>query len=405
MTTTARIKLPPKLVPVFAPPRGAVRYRGAYGGRGSGKSFSFAKMAAVFGYVEPLRILATREFQASIKESFHAELKAAIESEPWLADHYEVGEAYIRGKNGTEFIFRGLRHNISSIKSTANIDICILEEAEDVPDHSWRDLEPTIRAPKSEIWCIWNPKDKGSPVDKRLRQRPPDNAVIAELQWLDNPWFPDVLDDVRRRDQELFDPAVYAHIWEGQYLEESDVQVLAGKVRVAEFEPGDDWDGPYYGLDFGFSVDPTAGVRMWIHEGRLYVDHELYQVGLPLDDTKGALVYALPGSEDHVVRADSARPETIHKLNTEGLRVVGSKKGAGSVKAGVELLRSFREIVIHPRCKHTIEESRLWSYKTDRLTGDPRPELVDKHNHCWDAARYGLEPLLHNSAGPRIRSL
>lgn len=149
--TQVDVKLPPKLVPVFAPPRGELRYRGAYGGRGSAKSFSFAKMAAIYGYMEPLRILCTRDIQDSIKESFHAELKNAIASEPWLAAAYDVGVDYLRGHNGTEFIFKGLRHNISSIKSTAQIDLCIVEEAEDVPQYSWDDLEPTIRTPKSEI--------------------------------------------------------------------------------------------------------------------------------------------------------------------------------------------------------------------------------------------------------------
>ena len=152
--TTKQIEIPPKLVPVFAPQRGGVRYRGAYGGRGSGKSFTFAKMAAIWGAIEPLRILCTRELQNSIKESFHAELKSAIASDQWLESCYDVGIDYIRGRNGTEFMFRGLRHSMGAIKSTAKIDLCIVEEAEDVPERSWVDLIPTIRSPKSEIWVI-----------------------------------------------------------------------------------------------------------------------------------------------------------------------------------------------------------------------------------------------------------
>ena len=101
-------------------------------------------MAAVWGYAEPLRILATREFQASIKESFHAELKAAIASEPWLEAHYDVGVDYLRGRNGTEFIFRGLRHGVNTIKSLSKIDLTIVEEAEDVPETSWLALEATV---------------------------------------------------------------------------------------------------------------------------------------------------------------------------------------------------------------------------------------------------------------------
>jgi phage terminase large subunit len=176
---TERAKVPPKLLPVFAPARGDLRYRGAYGGRGSGKSRTFAMIAAVFGYCEPLRILCVRELQSSIKESFYAEIKEAIASISWLAAAYDVGENYIRGYNGTEFLFKGLRHNISSVKSTANIDICIIEEAEDVPEYAWIDLEPTIRAPKSEIWVIWNRKIDGSPVDERFIKNCPPRAAIA----------------------------------------------------------------------------------------------------------------------------------------------------------------------------------------------------------------------------------
>lgn len=132
--TEAVVRLPKKIKEAFRPARGEVRYRGARGGRGSGKSFNFAKMAAVWGVIEPLRFLCTREFQGSIKESFHAELKNAIASEPWLEAAYDVGVDYLRSRiNKTEFLFKGLRHNVSSVKSMAQIDVCIVEEAEDVP--------------------------------------------------------------------------------------------------------------------------------------------------------------------------------------------------------------------------------------------------------------------------------
>jgi phage terminase large subunit len=253
----ATVKLPRKVAEVFAPERGAVQYRGLYGGRGSGKSYGAAKMAAIWGMVEPLRILCTRELQVSIKESFHAELKAAIASEPWLEAHYDVGVDYIRGKSGTEFIFRGLRHNTTAIKSLAKIDLTIVEEAEDVPEDSWLALEATVfRQPKSELWAIWNPRLDGSPVDKRMRKSPPPNAIIRKVNYSDNPFFPPGLETLRKREQERLDAATYAHIWEGEYLTNSDAQVLSGKVRIADFEPGADWDGPYYGGDFGFSQDP-----------------------------------------------------------------------------------------------------------------------------------------------------
>lgn len=393
--TTAKVELPPKLVDLFAKPRGAMRYRGAKGGRGSGKSFTFALMAAIWGYAEPLRVLATRELQVSIKESFHAEVKNAIESYPWLAAHYEIGESFIRGANGTEFIFKGLRHNISSIKSMAQVDLCIVEEAEDVPESSWRDLLPTIRAPKSEVWVIWNPRLDGSPVDKRFVKAAPPNCQVVTLNGNDNPWFPTVLEAQRKYDQGNMEPALYAHIWEGAYLTNSHAQVLAGKVKVQEFDPSPDWNGPYIGADWGFAQDPTTAVKCWVHERRLYIEHEAYKVGLEIDQTADFLRQHVPGIDQYTIRADSARPETISYLKRHGLpRVEGVKKWPGSVQDGIAHLRSYDQIVIHPRCKEAIQESRLYSYKVDRLSGDILPDIVDSNNHIIDATRYALGPLI-----------
>lgn len=396
--TTARIEIPPKLVPLFARPRGSLRYRGAYGGRGSAKSFTFAKMCAIWGYSERLRILCTRELQDSIKESFHAELKRAIESEPWLANHYDVGIDYLRGRNGTEFIFKGLRHNIGSIKSTAGIDLCIVEEAEDVPEHSWEALEPTIRAPGSEIWVIWNPKKKGSPVDTRFRQNQPPRSMFVPMNYSDNPWFPPELEEKRQHDRRVMLPEKYAHIWEGAYLENSDAQIFRNKWRVDSFEPGKKWDGPYFGLDFGFSQDPTAAVKCWIHERRLYIEKECGGIGVELDDTAKMVLARMPEAAKHAMRADSARPESISHIKRKGLpRLDAAQKGKGSVEDGIEFIRSFDEVVIHPECVECASEFRLYSYKTDRHTGDVMTDIVDAHNHYIDALRYALEPAMRKT--------
>ena len=396
----ARIELPPKLLPVFAPKRGDLRYRGAYGGRGSGKSFTFAKMAAIWGVVEPLRILCTRELQVSIKESFHAELKSAINATPWLSAAYEVGVDYIRGKNGTEFIFRGLRHNIGAIKGLAQIDLCIVEEAEDIPEASWIDLEPTIRAPLSEIWVIWNPRTDGSPVDKRFVRESPPRSAVVQMNYMDNPWFPMVLDEQRQHQRLIFDDATYAHIWEGAYLQRTDAQIFAGKFRVADFEPGADWDGPYCGLDFGFAQDPTAAVKAWVHDGALYIEYEAGRTGLELDDTARFVIDRIPGFDDHAIRADSARPESISYLKRHGMpRMQGAEKGKGSVEDGIEFIKSFTEVVIHSRCTAVVEEFRKYSYKVDRLSGDVLPVIVDSWNHYIDALRYALEPIMKQQKG------
>lgn len=392
----ATIELPPKLVPMFAQPRGAVQYRNMHGGRGSGKSFSAALMAAIWGYAEPLRILCTREFQASIKESFHAELKAAIAAHPFLEAHYDVGVDYLRGANGTEFIFRGLRHSVNTIKSLAKIDLTIVEEAEDAPEASWLALEATVfRQPKSELWALWNPRFDGSPVDMRFRKHPPDNAITVEMNWSDNPFFPSGLDKLRRREQARLDPATYAHVWEGAYLVNSAAQVFSGKWRIAEFEPNPSWDGPYHGGDFGYAQDPTAAVRVYIHGDTLYVSHEAGGRGIELDAIAAHVNEAIPGFDDGVSRWDSASPGSISILTRSGLpKAIGADKWQGSVDDGIRFLRSFREIVVHPRCTNTISEMRLYSYKVDRLTGDILPVLVDANNHWIDAIRYSVSPLI-----------
>lgn len=398
MSGEVQIVLPEKLVPVFEPARGEVQYRGAYGGRGSGKSFNFAKMAAIWGYVDPLRVLATREYQGSIKESFYAELKSAILSETFLSSAYVIGSDFIRGKNGTEFIFMGLRRSINSIRSLAQIDLTIVEEAEDVPDQSWLMLEATVfRRMKSELWAIWNPRLKGSPVDQRFRVNPPKNGVFAEMNYWDNPFFPAGLETLRAREEQRLDPDTYQHVWEGAYLTNSNAQVYSGKWMVAEFEPGPDWDGPYQGGDFGFSQDPLAAVRCWIFDETLFVEYEAGAVSLELDDSPSFIEYRIPKWSSYVSRWDNARPESISHFTKHGMpRAEAADKWSGSVEDGIQFIRSFKKIVIHPRCPNTKKEMQLYSYKVDRFTGDVLPDLIDANNHYLDALRYALSPIIRS---------
>src|SRR6185369_8938444 len=152
--------------------------------------------------------------------------------------------------------------------------------------------------------------------------------------------------------------------------ENSDAQILSGKYRVADFVPGGGWNGPYFGLDWGFSQDPTAGVKLWINDHRLYVEHEAGRVGLENDDIAKYMIARLPGIERHTVRADSARPETISHVKSTGdgkraalPMIVGAEKWSGSVEDGVAHLRSYSEIIIHTRCTAFLREARLYSYK------------------------------------------
>lgn len=394
--TVARIEIPPKLVPVFE--NEGVRYRGAYGGRGSAKTRTFALMTAIRGYMAAKNgqsgvILCAREYMNSLEESSMEEVKQAIRSVPWLSDFYELGEKYIRTKcRSVSYVFAGLRHNLDSIKSKARILIAWVDEAESVSETAWTKLTPTVREAGSEIWVTWNPEKDGSATDKRFRKEQPDNAIVVEMNYDDNPWFPSVLEEERLNDQARLDAATYAWIWEGAYLENSDKQVLANKYVVQSF-PDDLWkqaDRLLFGADFGFAKDPNTLIRMFILDDCLYIEREAYGVGVELDHMP-AFYDEIPEARKWPIKADSARPETISYLKRQGFNISAAKKWQGSVEDGITYLRVFKQIIIHPRCKETAKEARLYSYKTDRITGEVLPVIEDAYNHCWDAVRYGLD--------------
>ena len=220
--TTSRIALPSKLIPVFD---GRADIRGAYGGRGSGKTRSFAKMAAVQGYIHGHAgisgiILCARQFMNSLEDSSLEEVKRAIGDEPWLADYYEIGDKYIKSKDGRiSFTFAGLDRNIASIKSKGRLLLCWIDEAEPVTDEAFMTLIPTLREEgtewNAELWITWNPKRKSAAVE-RFRYSTDPLIKIAECNWRDNPKFPEKLERDRLRDLEER-PDQYEHIWEGAY--------------------------------------------------------------------------------------------------------------------------------------------------------------------------------------------
>ena len=385
---SVKAELPAKLGFFLEP----MRYKVAYGGRGSSKSWSLARAIIIRMKTKKTRVLCARELQTSITESVHKLLSDQIEILGFGMD-FSVQNNRIIGRNGSEAIFSGIRNNPTKIKSTEGIDIAWVEEAEKVSSTSWEILIPTIRKPDSEIWVSFNPHDEKDPTYQRFVVKPPPECVSVKIDWQDNPWFPD---ELRREKDYLYsvDPAAAEHVWGGQCRQLSDAQVLRGKYVVEGFEVGENWDGPYYGADWGFSSDPTTLLKCWISDDVLYIEREIYGVGIETDHMPD-FFGKIEGSKNFTIRADNARPEMISHMRRHGFsKIEPVEKWAGSVEDGISKLRSFRRIVIHPRCKHTADEARLWSYKTDRLTGDVLPDLIDKHNHCWDAIRYALQPLI-----------
>lgn len=221
---SAKIALPKKLIPVFD---GPADVRGAYGGRGSAKTRSFAKMAAVQGYIHGNAgtsgiILCARQFMNSLEDSSLEEVKRAIDDEPWLAEYYEIGEKYVKSKDGRiNFTFAGLDRNIASIKSKGRLLLCWIDEAEPVTDEAFMTLIPTLREEgtdwNAELWVTWNPKRKSAAVESRFRNSNDPLVKVVECNWRDNPKFPAKLERDRQRDLEER-PDQYEHIWEGAYV-------------------------------------------------------------------------------------------------------------------------------------------------------------------------------------------
>lgn len=385
-------------------PGGApVRYRAAYGGRGSGKSHAFAAALVIKARQAPIRVLCAREIQKSIKDSVKRLLDDKIR-EMGFGPYFRSTDTEIKGTNGSHFVFAGLRSNVESIKSLEGIDIAWVEEATTVSQSSLTNLGPTIRKEGSEIWFTWNPRHQNDPVDAmfRLPSGAPPRALVKRVNWDLNPFFPEVLREDMEWDRQR-DPDKYRHIWLGEYLRNSEARVFHNWKAEAFETPAD--ARFYLGADWGFSIDPTVLIRAFIIGRTLFVDHEAYKVGCEIDrtpelfdclvrDEKGNVIPDQKGmARKWPITADSARPETIDYMVRHGYgRIKPAKKGAGSVEDGIEFLKSY-DIVVHPRCKHTIDELTLYSWKTDPLTDEVLPVLDDKQNHVIDALRYSVEGL------------
>jgi len=383
----ATIQLPDAFQDLFTP----ARYKAFYGGRGSAKSHSFATALVIQATQQPLRVLCCREIQRSIKDSVKRLLDDKIE-ELGLGSFYTSTDTEIRGRNGSLFVFAGLRTNPDTLKSMEAVDIAWVEEAHAVSERSLNILVPTVRQPGSEIWLSWNPNNQTDPVDARFRDGPPPNSIVREVSYADNPWFPDVLREEMEWDRRR-DPDKYLHIWLGHYQKRSEARVFHNwEVRDFETPEGARF---YFGADWGFANDPTVLVRCFVDGRTLYVDAESYKVGCEIDNTP-ALFDNIPGARRWPITADSARPETISYMNRAGFRVQSAKKGQGSLEDGVEFLKSF-DIVVHPDCKHTADELSLYSYKVDQQTDEVLPQLEDKHNHVVDALRYAVEGMRNRS--------
>lgn len=344
------------------------------------------------------RFACLREYQNSIKESSKQLLEDKIKK-LGVSDRFRVLETEIRGPNDSLFVFRGLDgFSADSIKSLEGFDRAWVDEAQRISVRSLNLMTPTFRATGTEMTFTWNPIAPDDPVEVLFEQRKDStNTVCVAANYFDNPWFPPDLREDMEWDR-VRDPDKYAHVWLGGYQKHSQTRVFHNWC-IADF------DIPagarfYQGADWGFSVDPTVLIRLFIAGRTIYVCNEAYQVGCEIDKTP-ALFDTIPGSRRWRIRADSARPETISYMNGQGFDIVPATKGPNSVEDGIEFLKGY-DIVVHPSCRHTSDEFSKYAWKFDKRTEEVLPILEDKNNHVIDAARYALEEVRLGSGLPYI---
>ena len=383
------------------------RYKVAYGGRGSSKSWTIARILLLKAMENPLRILCVREIQDSIKDSVHKLLKDQIEM--LGLSGFEVLNDVIRHANGSEFLFKGLYTNLSKIKSFEGVDVCWIEEAESISAMSWEILDPTIRKPESEIWISFNPRYETDIIYKTFIDEKPDNAIVIKVNHQDNKHFPAELEAQKNR-MAKNDPDLYLHIWEGEIKKNTEEQVMQNKWVIEECNPihGTHF---YYGADWGFSADPNTLTKSYIGSHNEFGDNCLFiteeandrpysgnkrNTSTDLKNLAG-LWDKVSGVRSGVIVADSARPETISYMREDGFNVESVAKWAGSIEDGIEFIRSFDKVIIDPRCVNTIFEFSEYKYKVDKRSGQVTSKILDKNNHMMDALRYSLVAVMKNN--------
>lgn len=373
---------------VFEPLLHDARYKGVHGGRASGKTHFFGDLWLDENIRMKLDFVCVRETLKSLEFSVKKLLEEKIEKNG-AGLYFDVQDRRIISANGGVTIFEGMQnHTADSIKSLEGFDRAWFTEAQRASEKSLTLLRPTIRKPGSQLWFDWNPDKPTDPIDLLLRgDTTPTGACVIQANYTDNPWLPQEMLDEMEYDKRR-DPDKYAHVWLGGYQTNSEARVFRN-WKIEEFER------PLgtihrFGADWGFASDPSVLVRSSIEGNRLYIDYEAYMVGCEIVNLP-ELFMSLPEAEKWPITADSARPETISHMQKHGFpKIFAAIKGPGSLEDGVEWLKSF-DIIVHPRCVHTIDELTMYSYKTDPLTAKVLPILMDKKNHVIDALRYACE--------------
>jgi len=394
--TIKKAEFPEKLACLFQPDKS--RYRVLYGGRGGAKSWGIARALLIKGAKDPLRILCAREFMTSMKDSVHKLLCDQIDDLS-LNGMYEITQNTIRGKNGTEFNFVGLRNNIANVKSFEGVDICWVEEAQSVSGRSWDVLIPTIRKEESEIWISFNPELETDETYQRFVLNPPENSVVTKINWNDNPWFPDTL-RLEKDSLKLRDMQAYNTVWEGICRQTVDGAVFARELQQADLENritrvGYDPSKPVHAVfDLGWS-DATAiwFVQFIGMETRLirYIEDSQKTITdyLAKMQTYGYIYDTLwlpHDAENKTLAAAGRSIEQIVKSMGYKTRIIPRTPIADSINAARTLFRNCwfdRE-----NCHDGLQCLRHYRYEVDPETKQfSKNPLHDQYSHGADAFR------------------
>lgn len=374
------------------------RYKVLYGGRGSGRSWGCARALLIQGMQKPHRILCAREFQSSILESVHALLSQQIDL-LGFKDFYEVQQTSITGRNGAEFIFAGLRHNVNKIKSMEGITRVWVEEAQTVSKLSWDTLIPTIRVDDSEIWMTFNPELDTDETYRRFVANPPKNALVVKMNWNDNPWFPPVLEQ-EKNDLKARDEDAYLNVWEGHCKQALEGAIYAKELREAQFA-GRICKVPYSAskpVDVFFDLGWSDNTSLWfvqrigfefraiksyqnrhqaLHHYLQYIQSQKYVIGtlwLPHDARAKQIGTGM--SVEEMAKASGYSVKIVPMLGVED---------------GINALRTIFPTIYfdEENCSDGIQALRRYRYKVDSLTGQVgREPLHDDASHYSDALRY-----------------
>jgi len=388
--TTA--KFPDRLDFLFQPHR----YKVAYGGRGSGKSWSMARALLVKAANEPTRVLCAREIQRSIKQSVHTLLNDQIQA-LGLGPFYEVLETEIRGLNGSTFSFTGLATNtVESIKSFEGCDIVWVEEAQTVSKKSWDILIPTIRKPNSEIWVSFNPNIDTDDTYKRFVVEAPDNAKVVKVNYTDNPWFPAVLETERLHS--LKTNPDYANIWEGDCKAAVDGAIYSNEIREAQegnritTVPYDPMMKVHVVMDLGWNDSMSVilcqkGISDLRIIGYIEDDHrtlDSYSAQLKnLSYNWGTMFLPHDGQSKDFKHGISA--EDIMKKLGWDIRIVPK----ADIESGIKLARmNFHRIYFDKSAQRLVECLKNYRRSINSATNEPGAPLHDEFSHGADAFRY-----------------